>query len=398
MIAAHETVTDRETLYNQVWETPMVHLAKDYGISNVGLAKICESYDIPRPGLGYWAKLAYGKAPKRPPLPKTLENLEIQIAATPPKPESDLALPEAEVGRELQKPHHLVAAAKRSMARVRPDGYGFVAPRTPRRLDIYVSPAQLDRAVRVMDALVKALQALKWPVRLIKIEERTEASGRAYFANDPRFQPSERWKTCVVVHGEQLQISLSERKKQIPFDQAERESRGLPDRIWIFTPPKYDLVPSGRLVLKIENARYAGVQQVWQDTKKSKLEDRLGKFITGLDVASKALKERRKEDLRRETERRAALERQRELERRAAYERKLGEDLEAMADRWNKASEIEAFIVAVGEEFPEKTRNPEVRAWLEWASGYARRLDPLSDPGSVPKLLDPEQLPRAEVP
>lgn len=104
------------------------------------------------------------------------------------------------------------------------------------------------------------------------------------------------------------------------------------------------------------------------------------------------------EEQRREAERRATLERHRELDRRAAYERKLGEDLEAMAASWNKASEIGAFPMAVDEAVPEKTRRPEISAWLEWATGYARRLDPLSDLGSNPKLLDPERPPPPEVP
>jgi len=387
-----ETVTDRETLYKQVWETPMLHLAKEYGISNVGLAKICRSHNIPRPGRGYWAKLAHGKTPQKSPLPKTQKNPRIRITATPPTtiPRSDLSPPKTVVGTELQNPHHLVAAAKRSMVSVKPDGYGLVAPKNPRRIDIYVSREQLDRALRVMDTLIRALQELKWPVRLIKIEERAERSGRAYFSHDPRFQPPERWKTCVNVHGEQMQISLNERKKQIPFAEAERGKRGLPERAWFFSPPKYDLVPCGRLILKIENAEYTGVQHTWQDTEKSALEARLGKFIIGLDVASKALKEKRVEDRQREVERQAALERQRQLERRAAHERKLGEDLEKMASRWKGANQIGEFLMAVDEVFPEEIRSAELAAWMDWAAAYVLHLDPLSDPESVPKFIEPD--------
>jgi hypothetical protein len=32
----------REELYERIWTTPMRHLAKEFGISNVVLAKICE--------------------------------------------------------------------------------------------------------------------------------------------------------------------------------------------------------------------------------------------------------------------------------------------------------------------------------------------------------------------
>jgi hypothetical protein len=45
-------------------------LAKEYGMSDVGLAKVCRKLGIPLPGLGYWAKKTAGnKVPKRPPLP-----------------------------------------------------------------------------------------------------------------------------------------------------------------------------------------------------------------------------------------------------------------------------------------------------------------------------------------
>lgn len=59
----------REELYTRVWSEPTLHVAKAYGISNVGLAKVCHKLRIPLPGLGYWAKKAAGKpVPKRPPL------------------------------------------------------------------------------------------------------------------------------------------------------------------------------------------------------------------------------------------------------------------------------------------------------------------------------------------
>lgn len=57
----------REVLYEQVWSTPMRCLAKEYGISDVGLAKVCRKLYIPLPGRGYWARKIAGKAvAKRP--------------------------------------------------------------------------------------------------------------------------------------------------------------------------------------------------------------------------------------------------------------------------------------------------------------------------------------------
>ena len=63
------TRVTREELYARVWSTPLRTLAKGYGISDVGLGKICERLNIPRPGQGYWARVAVGKRGRQPPLP-----------------------------------------------------------------------------------------------------------------------------------------------------------------------------------------------------------------------------------------------------------------------------------------------------------------------------------------
>ncbi|MGB6012390.1 MAG: hypothetical protein WBI57_14085 [Desulfobacterales bacterium] len=37
---------DRKELYKKVWETPITRLAREYGLSDVGFAKICKKYII----------------------------------------------------------------------------------------------------------------------------------------------------------------------------------------------------------------------------------------------------------------------------------------------------------------------------------------------------------------
>jgi hypothetical protein len=39
----------RRQLYDLVWTTPIRKLAREFGLSDVGLAKTCRRYDIPRP-------------------------------------------------------------------------------------------------------------------------------------------------------------------------------------------------------------------------------------------------------------------------------------------------------------------------------------------------------------
>jgi len=52
---------DREKLYREVWSEAIQNVAKRYGLSDVGLAKICRRLHIPRPPSGYWAKKAAGR-------------------------------------------------------------------------------------------------------------------------------------------------------------------------------------------------------------------------------------------------------------------------------------------------------------------------------------------------
>lgn len=62
---------NRVQIYEEIWAEPIQHVAKRYSMSDVGLAKVCKKLNIPRPGLGYWAKKAAGKPiPKRPLLPE----------------------------------------------------------------------------------------------------------------------------------------------------------------------------------------------------------------------------------------------------------------------------------------------------------------------------------------
>jgi len=50
----------REDLYELVWSKPMRGLAKDFGISDVRLAKRCRRLAITVPGRGYWARIDAG--------------------------------------------------------------------------------------------------------------------------------------------------------------------------------------------------------------------------------------------------------------------------------------------------------------------------------------------------
>jgi hypothetical protein len=58
----------REELHQLVWSKPTRTLAKEFGISDVGLAKICRKLGVKKPPRGYWAKVASGVRLRKSPL------------------------------------------------------------------------------------------------------------------------------------------------------------------------------------------------------------------------------------------------------------------------------------------------------------------------------------------
>lgn len=102
----------RDELYEEVWSKPMLTLAREYGISDVGLAKICKKMEIPRPERGYWRKIEVGRKPKKAKL-RTLTKKGVESVYIKPsnyrhttftKPIKDILIPDT-----LVNPHTLTA-------------------------------------------------------------------------------------------------------------------------------------------------------------------------------------------------------------------------------------------------------------------------------------------------
>jgi hypothetical protein len=52
---------DPREMAQLVWEMPTSHIAQEYGVSDVAIAKFCKKHDIKKPPRGYWAKLYAGQ-------------------------------------------------------------------------------------------------------------------------------------------------------------------------------------------------------------------------------------------------------------------------------------------------------------------------------------------------
>jgi hypothetical protein len=74
----------RIQLYERVWTIPMRTLAAEFGISDVGLSKLCHRHRIPTPPRGYWVQREHGKAQSLPTLPQAEKAAEIVVIERTP--------------------------------------------------------------------------------------------------------------------------------------------------------------------------------------------------------------------------------------------------------------------------------------------------------------------------
>ena len=66
----------REELFALVWEKPTQEVAKELGVSDVAVGKLCARLQVPKPPRGYWARVRSGQTPRRPPLAAFREEVD----------------------------------------------------------------------------------------------------------------------------------------------------------------------------------------------------------------------------------------------------------------------------------------------------------------------------------
>ncbi|WP_430244373.1 hypothetical protein [Neorhizobium sp. DAR64861/K0K2] len=68
----------REELFALVWEKPTSEIAKEFGLSDVAIGKLCTKLQVPKPPRGYWARMQAGQRPRRPALAAFREEVEVK--------------------------------------------------------------------------------------------------------------------------------------------------------------------------------------------------------------------------------------------------------------------------------------------------------------------------------
>jgi hypothetical protein len=356
----------RKALYDLVWSKPTKDVAHDLQMSDVALSKWCRKMDVPKPGVGYWQKLEAGKRVHRAKLkdPEAEDALEIWLTryepgeVPPQTPQREIpayeaaeALPGNRIVVPEEAPAHLhplVAKVKRTLkANLWEHRYGWLTPSERPCLDVRVSAGTLDRALRIMDALLKALEQRGLEPAII---------GEKY---------SERSVVRIGGHA-------------VGFDMFESPCKG--EKLDDYTKKlESAMVPSGRLVLRVldEDGR---PRWEWRDMKRRQVEDGLNAFVVALHEQAQGMANAEAHRAQRMLEEQARWAREAEERRAREEEAARVRELEALVARWRQAADIRAFVEAIHQEHREQGQevcaDTKLGAWLTWALGHANSLDP----------------------
>lgn len=364
-----EYIIRREELYDKIWTKPMVEIAKEYGLSDKAIAKICNKLNVPVPGVGYWQKLEAGENLKRKPLPdiKPTDPTEHRISKR--VPEYDIVISEEaqkRIEEENDPSNKIIVPEKRTNIHwlIKKTELSLEAPYRAKKFlnssneegvfKLYVSAENLKRALRILDTLIKSLEKRKYLVYI------------------------NRGLLCVKLYGVEIGFFLKENSKRIEL---KKES--------VYSFRDYDFLPTGIFVLSIEdfNCQHL-IQRNFADLKSVKVEDRLNEFIIGLIIASQAkiaheLYLERQHKLWEEKEKK-----RKELLRAIENERKKIKTLRRNATRHYNSNLIRQYITQYKLKLLDETLTPEKRQeimdYIDWALKQADRLDPLvKSPSSV---------------
>jgi hypothetical protein len=364
------------------------------------VGKVCKAFNIPKPYLGYWAKLEHGKMAKKTPLPKTddpeLQTLTFQKwpnseATEPmpaPEPEYDAdirdlldtarSLPPVKVPDALSNPHQLVVAAR---SRIKIDRIPFWK-QTPAQqqtrgptLAIEVGEDATTRALCIMDSLIKRVEKIGGRIEIKKERGRE-------------------WKTNTVVGfaGEDVSaIRIREKHKRVRVPPEKKESSFDSDT---------KLVPSGVLLIDT-GPSWSNAVLISDTPQRHLIEDGLNDLVIGFVKKAGEIRIRRREDeaarirheeaerIRRQQEEILRQKRE-ELAKRQRAEQARVDQLINHANSWQRSRLIREYLGAVCDILLERDGairiQSEAADYLRWAFQQADRIDPLQP--SPPSVLD----------
>jgi hypothetical protein len=263
-MTADDPIWNRDELYQEVWSTPMKTLAQKYGISDVGLAKVCRKLAIPLPGRGHWARKESGQDVKQVLLPPLKEKIVLRKPTPrpePPKLDDFATQPEMAQIEQLERTSGEVALKHGSLSHALiVQARSVLKAARESCLDIRVSKDSLDRALRVMAGLISAVEDAGFTV--------TVEAGRQ----------EKREQTVAKIHGQGIRFGLTEKVDRVEI--AAPPKGGLLERVLTFGGKPVTLEPSSRLSVEVWT-EWDSNRRKWKDGKSQRLEGQIPHIVAG---------------------------------------------------------------------------------------------------------------------
>ncbi len=166
------------------------------------------------------------------------------------------------VPKRLNNPHPLVKETKESLKGLSVNRYGRVEGDP---MDVSVAPENVDRAMRIMDTVLKTLQK----------------QGRGIQC----FVEHHASKMYIDYDGENIYIQLRENGIRRKRDMT--KEKNINRNYWGYD--EYEYLPNGELKLIVLDNKWGLHGNVISDTKTQKLEDRLDEFFEWLSIVAERL-------------------------------------------------------------------------------------------------------------
>lgn len=370
----------RREFYDLVWSKPMIHLAKELGVSDVALHKICRKHSIPNPPLGWWAKKAVGKAVKQIPLPEVESDRPdaILIRNAPAEAWKAQAIKVAE-GKAKSALESSAAIPKRGSVIVRNTLAALRRGKANEHGLICIREAGLVPCTIAKQSIGRVAEFLP------RLELAAKIQGFTLTADD---QPSRFSDGAQTVKFEITEGYTREKHELTSKEMAERaawekrsESRGWRyvhgDPHPIFAD--WDYNPTGRLSITFEpvwSYRQPTPRRSFNDGKRQRLEDLVDKIAIGIAVVAAAKAERKRKDdeqVRRNEEQRQ----RREREARLTYiEERRSDELAILLDTQSRLEKLETLLALAhrgpGDDIDSRVQ--EFRHWLQDQVNETRAL------------------------
>lgn len=369
----------REELYEIVWADPVSKVAPLYGVSAPSLAKTCARARVPLPERGYWAKLRYGKSPRRTPLvprePGMSDRVYVGRSGSWSPEERENLL------REIAPPTF-------------PDDIDELAASTARRVGRPRVPALTRRTHPVIQRVLDEDAQRR--------HEQTERGTYAHSWRQPRFDAPGDQRRLRAANA--LFLALDRLDAEPDFrDHGEFELGAVVGNTWVPITIAFASVgrrsararPLSRIEVSVPVQGIPGrADGIWNESEQP-IERQIAEIAAGVVVAGELLHRAREQEWYEfwlETKQRDEEEQQqRQLEAEGRERERIEAEAQARIDRllaeaaeFRRAADIRAYVGAA-RTVNERSATPVPRecfeSWAVWALAEADRIDPVSSGG-----------------